>query len=92
MPKYAEFQENLRFRYEKAEPVSAPLWVGYSVVLCVHEIVQNELFDAVADGVHTAGPFHLIAAFEVLGQWGPPRRASFPYDILRLRTPPKVRL
>ena len=39
----------------------------YSVVLCVHEIVQDELFDAVADGVHTAGPFHLVAAFEVFG-------------------------
>ena len=26
------------------------------MVLCVHEIVQHELFDAVADGVHAAGP------------------------------------
>ena len=35
--------------------------------LCVHEIAQDELFDAVADGVHAAGIFHLIAAFEILG-------------------------
>ena len=34
-------------------------------MLCVHEIVQDELFDTVADGVHAAGPFHLIAAFEI---------------------------
>ena len=45
---------------------SAEGW-GYLVLLCVHEIVQNELFDAVADGVHAAGPLHLIAVFEVLG-------------------------
>ena len=41
--------------------------MGYMVVLCVHEIVQDELFDAVADGVHAAGLFHRIVAFEVLG-------------------------
>ena len=35
------------------------------LVLCVYEIVQYELFDAVADGVHAAGVFHLIAAFKV---------------------------
>ncbi len=35
MPKYEELRENLCFGNEKAEPVSAPLRVGYSVgVMC----------------------------------------------------------
>ena len=33
--------------------------------LCVYEIAENELLDAVADGVHAAGIFHRIAAFEI---------------------------
>ena len=39
---------------------------GIQLVLFVHEIVQDKLFDAIADGVHAAGVFHRIAAFEVL--------------------------
>ena len=35
------------------------------LILCVHEIVQDELFDAVADVIHTSGIFHRVAAFEV---------------------------
>ena len=68
MPKFEELRENLYFSNEKSGAgVGSAEGRGYSVVLCVHEIVQDELFDAVADGVHAAGPFHLIAAFEVLG-------------------------
>ena len=33
-------------------------------MLCVHEIVQHELFDAVADRVHAAGPLEVIGGFE----------------------------
>ena len=36
-------------------------------LLCVHEIVMDELFDAVADGVHATRVFHRIAALELLG-------------------------
>ena len=35
------------------------------MVLCVHEIVQDELLNTVADGVHTAGVFQRIAAFVI---------------------------
>lgn len=31
---------------------------------CVNEIVQHKLFNAVADGIHTARPFKVIGGFE----------------------------
>ncbi len=34
------------------------------MVLCVHEIAQDELFDTVADGVHTTGPVEVVGSFE----------------------------
>ena len=33
---------------------------------CVNEIVQHKLFNAVADGIHTARPFKVIGGFEFL--------------------------
>ena len=34
---------------------------------CVHEIAEHEFFNAVADGIHLAGPFHLVVALEFFG-------------------------
>ena len=57
---FANYLENNR---KSGAGVGSAEGRDYSVVLCVHEIVQNELFDAAADGVHTACIFHRVAAF-----------------------------
>jgi len=55
MPKFEELRKNLYFSNEKAELVWLRSGWGIQLVLCEHEIVQDEFFNAVADGVHTAG-------------------------------------
>ena len=37
----------------------------FQLLLSIHEVAKDKFFNAVADGIHTTGVFHFVAAFEV---------------------------
>ena len=44
----------------------APIFkIVFQLLLSIHEVAKDKFFNAVADGIHTTGVFHFVAAFEV---------------------------
>ncbi len=56
---YYEFEVDAIFKMKNG--AEAPIFLtDICSMSCVNEIVQHKLFNAVADGIHTARPFEVI--------------------------------